>query len=97
MNNDLEIPEHISPSCSDLLRKLLNKNPVKRLGSKHGAVELKAHEYFGDVDWQLVFDRQLQPPEPYLAEYAKSIIQVSPYMAAGHPQTRGKYCQRDHP
>lgn len=59
MNNELEVPDHISASCQDLLRKLLNKNPVKRLGSKHGAEELKAHEYFRDVDWQLVYDRQL--------------------------------------
>eukprot|EP00347_Sterkiella_histriomuscorum_P015416 403357105 len=97
MNNTLEIPEHVSPQCQDLLIKLLNKNPLKRLGSKHGAPELKSHSYFSDVDWQSVYERKLQPPEPYLAEYAKSIIQVSPYMAAGHPQTRGKQCQRDHP
>ena len=63
----------------------MNKNPLKRLGSKHGAEELKAHDYFRDIDWNIVYERKIKAPEPYLAEYAKSIIQVSPYMAAGHP------------
>ena len=44
-----------------------------------------------------MIDRGIKAPEPYLAEYAKSIIQVSPYMAAGHPKTRGKMILKDHP
>jgi len=47
---------------------------LKRLGSRHGAEELKSHEYFKDVDWSNVFERKIKAPEPYLAEYAKSII-----------------------
>lgn len=70
---------------------------MKRLGSKHGAEEVKAHPYFRDTDWQIVLERRIKAPEPYLAEYAKSIIQVSPYMAAGHPKTRGKMIMKDHP
>lgn len=97
MNNTLEIPDHVSPECQDFLACLLNKNPLKRLGSKHGAVEVKSHVYFQDTDWQTVIDRGIKAPEPYLAEYAKSIIQVSPYMAAGHPKTRGKMILKDHP
>lgn len=77
--------------------QLLNKNPLKRLGAKHGAEEVKAHPYFRETDWQAVFDRRFRPPEPYLAEYAKNIIQVSPYMAAGHPKTRGKMITKDNP
>jgi hypothetical protein len=30
---------------------LLDKNPLKRLGSKKGAEEIKAHPYFADVNW----------------------------------------------
>ena len=75
----------------------MNKNPLQRLGSKRGAEEVKAHPYFGDVHWEDVYQRKTKPPEAYLAEYAKNIIQISPYMAAGHPKTRGKMCQKDHP
>jgi CTP synthase (UTP-ammonia lyase) len=70
---------------------------LKRLGSKHGAIEVKSHPYFKETDWHTVFERRINAPDPYLAEYAKSIIQVSPYMAAGHPKTRGKMIMKDHP
>ena len=69
---------------------MLNKNPLQRLGSRRGAEEIKEHPYFADVNWDDIFNRRLQAPDAYLAEYAKSIIQISPYMAAGHPKTRGK-------
>jgi serine/threonine protein kinase len=97
MKQPLELPSDVSPECQDFLRRVLDKNPLRRLGCKHGAQEVKSHPYFANVDWQAVASRALKPPDPYLAEYAKSIIQVSPYMAAGHPKTRGKPIQRDHP
>jgi hypothetical protein len=34
---------------------LLNKNPLKRLGSKGGAEEIKEHPYFNDVNWDVVY------------------------------------------
>jgi len=49
------------------------------------------------MSWDDIANRRIQPPKPYLAEYAKSIIQVSPYMAAGHPQTTGRACSKEHP
>lgn len=88
MNNELELPKHISPECVDLLKHLLEKNPQNRLGSLGGgAQEIKEHPFFADINWDDVLERKLKPPEPYLAEYAKNIIQLNPYMAAGHPKT----------
>jgi len=75
----------------------LQKNPRDRLGSRGGAEEVKAHPFFRGVNWHKVMTKQTKPPDPYLAEYAKSIIQTSPYMAAGHPQTTGRPIGRDHP
>mmetsp|Transcript_26858 Transcript_26858/g.25909 ORF Transcript_26858/g.25909 Transcript_26858/m.25909 type:complete len:117 (+) Transcript_26858:1452-1802(+) len=74
MNNDLDLPLELSPLCKDLLDKLLDKNPSKRLGSKHGAEEVKSHPFFDDVDWSDVLIKRVRAPEPYLAEYAKNII-----------------------
>lgn len=56
MTLPLEFPAglHLSPLCKDLLSKLLDKNPLKRLGSRHGASEIKDHPYFREVDWDLV-------------------------------------------
>lgn len=35
----------------DLISRLLEKNPAKRLGSQRGAEEIKEHSFFSDVDW----------------------------------------------
>ncbi len=78
----------------------MEKDPTKRLGTSHGSQDLKEHAFFSDLDWEAVLERRcdmLVPPEPYLAQYAKNIIQVSPYMAAGHPQTRGLVIRKENP
>lgn len=36
----------------DLISKLLEKNPLKRLGYTKGAEEIKEHEFFSGVDWE---------------------------------------------
>lgn len=66
MNDELVMPDHISANCKDLLTKLLDKDPEKRLGSTKGAEEVKAHVFFDDVNWINVINRSLQPPDPYL-------------------------------
>jgi serine/threonine protein kinase len=50
----------VSPACKDLITKLLNKEPGKRLGSKAGADEIKRHPWFAATNWALV--RQQSPP-----------------------------------
>ncbi|KAE8721143.1 early nodulin-93-like [Hibiscus syriacus] len=45
----------------DLIRKLLVKDPNKRMGSLWGAVEIKRHGFFKGLDWALI--RSLQPPQ----------------------------------
>lgn len=43
-------PEDMSPECRDLIDKLLNPNPLRRLGHR-GAGEVKLHPYFRGLDW----------------------------------------------
>ena len=89
MNNELYLPEHLSLNCRDLIAKvrlsqshtlqLLDRDIAARLGSARGAEEVKEHPYFADVDWDALYRRkslQFTVPEPYLAQYAKSIIEV---------------------
>ena len=45
----------ISPECIDLLSRLLEKDPVRRLGTKHGAFEIRQHPFFRETDWDAVF------------------------------------------
>jgi serine/threonine protein kinase len=47
---NLEVPTHVSPIAIDLLGRLLNKIPSKRLGVK-SFEDLKSHEFFSEIDW----------------------------------------------
>lgn len=54
-----EFMEAISPESEDLIKKLLVKDPMKRLGAKgRDAEELKEHPWFKTVDWDKVINRE---------------------------------------
>ncbi|KAI4355716.1 hypothetical protein L6164_004463 [Bauhinia variegata] len=46
--------------AQDLIRKLLVRNPEKRLGYTRGSCEIKKHEFFEGVNWALI--RSVKPP-----------------------------------
>lgn len=53
INRDIpwpKIPEEMSYEAYDLIDKLLNENPVQRLGAT-GAKEVKQHVFFKDINW----------------------------------------------
>ncbi|KAJ0075403.1 hypothetical protein Patl1_34459 [Pistacia atlantica] len=54
----------------DLIRKLLMKNPKKRMGSLWGALEIKNHEFFRGVNWALI--RSVKPRE--IPEFTQKLI-----------------------
>lgn len=47
-------------SCRDVITRLLDKDELKRLGSKSGASEVKQHKWFAKINWGLL--RNTQPP-----------------------------------
>ncbi|CAD8076974.1 unnamed protein product [Paramecium sonneborni] len=64
-NAQLKIPSYISSEAKNLLKALLQRNPAKRLGSGKGdSEEIKAHQYFQDVNWEIVQNRELPMPKP---------------------------------
>lgn len=53
INRDIpwpKIPDEISYEAYDLINKLLNENPVQRLGAT-GAGEVKQHPFFKNISW----------------------------------------------
>ena len=68
--NDLNIydkkikyPSWIEENAKDLINKLLNKDPEKRIGSgKEGAENIKKHPFFSDIDWNKALNKELRPP-----------------------------------
>lgn len=65
LRDDVGFPEHpgapqISNLCKSLIRKLLVKDENKRLGSRAGASDVKAHPFFKTTQWALL--RHMRPP-----------------------------------
>ncbi len=56
------IPNSLTPELQDLLEKLMEKDPKKRLGAKNDAEEVKTHPWFAGVDWQQMLDKRVKPP-----------------------------------
>jgi serum/glucocorticoid-regulated kinase 2 len=76
----LEFPPYVSATARDLIMKLLNRNPKKRLGCTIGADEIKRHPFFKVIDWTKLFNRCYKPPEPYLKKRFDNFLQLSPSM-----------------
>ncbi len=74
------MPAYISPTAKDLITKLLNRNPKKRLGTFGGAEELKRHPFFKQIDWVKLYNRAYRPPEPYLKRRFDNFLQMNPSM-----------------
>jgi len=61
MTGELKFPSYVSPAAQDLLKKLLDKDPDKRLGTK-GASEVKKHDFFKDIDWNKLVKKEIEAP-----------------------------------
>ena len=61
-NAELIIPNFISKKGQNLIRSLLIKNPLERLGSKNDVEDIKNHPYFDDIDWNKIYNREYMPP-----------------------------------
>jgi len=55
------IPSFISPEAKDLLKRLLVRNSEQRLGVKHGAIEIKNHPWFDDIEWAMIEQKRVKP------------------------------------
>jgi len=65
LNGEIKFPEHhlypVSSNCKSLIKKLLAPDPKKRLGSVHGATDIKKHKFFdGKINFTLI--RNITPP-----------------------------------
>lgn len=62
LSDPLNFPSHeiVPPAARDLLTKLLNRDPKKRLGA-NGSSEIKSHEFFHGIDWRKLLQRKYEP------------------------------------
>lgn len=59
LHRPVEFPEELSLEASDLLRKLLARQPEQR----PTASALRSHSFFRHIDWNLLLHKGVQPPE----------------------------------
>ncbi|KAJ2943175.1 hypothetical protein O0L34_g18887 [Tuta absoluta] len=57
------VPTDVSPDVQDFIKRLLVKDPRRRLGGGEGdADELKQHPFFKELDWDAVARREVSAP-----------------------------------
>lgn len=53
----------IRPNAKDLISRLLERDPTKRLGhGPSGTSDVKSHPFFAKVDWILLLNKRVKPP-----------------------------------
>uniref|UniRef100_A0A8C8M723 Ribosomal protein S6 kinase n=1 Tax=Oncorhynchus tshawytscha TaxID=74940 RepID=A0A8C8M723_ONCTS len=55
----LGMPQFLSPEVQSLIRALFKRNPANRLD---GVEEIKRHNFFGNIDWNKLYRREIKPP-----------------------------------
>ncbi|KAL2120986.1 hypothetical protein VTJ04DRAFT_5013 [Mycothermus thermophilus] len=53
-------PDIVPPAAKDLLTRLLDRDPERRLGA-NGSAEIKAHPFFHAIDWRKLLQRKYEP------------------------------------
>lgn len=59
LHRPVEFPEELSLEASDLLRKLLARQPEQR----PTASALRSHSFFRHIDWSVLLHKGIQPPD----------------------------------
>jgi serine/threonine protein kinase len=63
----LQVPSNMSPEALDLIVKLLNRDPTRRLGGgPSDSEEIKSHPFFESINWEEAMQRKLKPQKPYI-------------------------------
>ncbi|KAJ9302166.1 hypothetical protein DTO271G3_1032 [Paecilomyces variotii] len=62
LQEPLTFPSHdiVPAAARDLLTRLLDRDPQRRLGA-NGAADIKAHHFFSNIDWRKLLQRKYEP------------------------------------
>lgn len=63
LNANLTFTDDFSDDLRDLIRKLLNRDPNKRLGTgMNGTYDIQRHPWFKDIDWNHLYRKEVESP-----------------------------------
>jgi len=61
LENQPKIPAYFNDPAIDLIKKLLEMDPMKRLGA-NGVAEIKSHRFYKDINWKELAACRTKPP-----------------------------------
>ncbi|KAJ5071551.1 non-specific serine/threonine protein kinase [Anaeramoeba ignava] len=62
LRQPLKFPPDVPELARDLIKKLLIRNPKKRIGSSNeDSLPIKSHPYFAIFDWEKVYKKEIEP------------------------------------
>ncbi|KAA0713072.1 Serine/threonine-protein kinase N2 [Triplophysa tibetana] len=63
VNDEVRYPRFLSTEAISIMRRLLRRNPERRLGAgERDAEEVKRHPFFRNMDWDALLAKKTQPP-----------------------------------
>lgn len=63
VNDEVRYPRYLSTEAVAVMRRLLRRNPERRLGaSERDAEDVKKQPFFRQLDWEALLERKLAPP-----------------------------------
>uniref|UniRef100_A0A8B9HR32 protein kinase C n=1 Tax=Astyanax mexicanus TaxID=7994 RepID=A0A8B9HR32_ASTMX len=63
VNDEVRYPRFLSTEAISIMRRLLRRNPERRLGAgERDAEEVKKHPFLRNVDWGALLAKKIQPP-----------------------------------
>ncbi|XP_064395718.1 serine/threonine-protein kinase N2-like [Halichondria panicea] len=63
VNDDVRYPRFLSSEAISIMRKLLRRNPEKRLGaSERDAIDIRKQPFFRNIDWDKLYNKETPPP-----------------------------------
>uniref|UniRef100_A0A8C9SDV3 protein kinase C n=1 Tax=Scleropages formosus TaxID=113540 RepID=A0A8C9SDV3_SCLFO len=63
VNDEVRYPRFLSTEAISIMRRLLRRNPERRLGAgERDAEEVKKHPFFRNVDWSGLLAKKARPP-----------------------------------
>ncbi|XP_059848059.1 serine/threonine-protein kinase N2 [Hypanus sabinus] len=63
VNDEVRYPRFLSSEAIAIMRRLLRRNPERRLGSsERDAEEVKKQPFFREIDWEALLAKKVKPP-----------------------------------
>ncbi|KAK9810359.1 hypothetical protein WJX72_009382 [[Myrmecia] bisecta] len=77
-NWHIKYPPYLTPAAKDLIARLLERKPARRLGMLSGrANDIKKHKWFEGLEWEALEARKLEPPRKPKDDSSKRLKELT--------------------